>query len=128
MKKKVYLVWGMYIGDTDNYGSDNYGSDKLNDVWHMGLFADYEKAIKVAEGLEKVEKHFLLFYEVIDKAFEMLKNGKEPDEVIEKIKENYRNEDGSYDDHHVRETDGCNNYQFEVYPLSLPEKKILTNE
>ena len=128
MKKKVYLVWGMYIGDTDNYGSDNYGSDKLNDVWHMGLFADYEKAIKVAEGLEKVEKHFLLFYEVIDNAFEMLKNGKEPDEVIEKIKEDYRNEDGSYDDYHVRETAGYNNYQFEVYPLSLPENRVMTNE
>ena len=113
----------MYIDD-----SDNYGSDKLNDVWHMGLFADYEKAIKVAEGLEKVEKHFLLFYEVIDNAFEMLKNGKEPDEVIEKIKEDYRNEDGSYDDYHVRETAGCNNYQFEVYPLSLPENRVMTNE
>ena len=123
MKKKVYLVWGMYIDD-----SDNYGSDKLNDVWHMGLFADYEKAIKVAEGLEKVEKHFYLFYEVIDNAFEMLKNGKEPDEVIEKIKEDYRNEDGSYDDYHVRETAGYNNYQFEVCPLTLPEKKVMTNE
>ena len=106
MKKKVYLVWGMYIDD-----SDNYGSDKLNDVWHMGLFADYEKAIKVAEGLEKVEKHFLLFYE-----------------VIEKIKEDYRNEDGSYDDYHVRETAGYNNYQFEVYPLTLPENRVMTNE
>ena len=59
MKKKVYLVWGMYIGD-----SANYGSDQLNDVWHMGLFADYDKAVKVAEGLEKVEKHFWSFYDI----------------------------------------------------------------
>ena len=123
MKKKVYLVWGMHIGD-----SDNYGSDQLNNVWHMGLLADYEKAIKVAEGLEKVEKHFIFFYKVIDNAFEMLKNVKEPDEVIEKIKENYRNEDGSYDYYYVRETAGCNNYQFEVYPLSLPENRVMTNE
>ena len=124
MKKKVYLVWGMYIGN-----SENYGSDKLYDVLHMyELFTDYEKAIKVAEGLEKVEKHFLLFYEVIDDAFEMLKNGKEPDEVIEKIKEDYRNEDGSYDDYYVRETAGENYYNFDVCPLSLPEKKVMTNE
>ena len=124
MKKKVYLVWGMYIGN-----SENYGSDKLYDVLHMHeLFTDYEKAIKVAEGLEKVEKHFLLFYEVIDDAFEMLKNGKEPDEVIEKIKEDYRNEDGSYDDYYVRETAGENYYNFDVHPLTLPEKKVMTNE
>lgn len=124
MKKKVYLVWGMYIGN-----SENYGSDKLYDVLHMyELFTDYEKAIKVAEGLEKVEKHFLLFYDAIDDAFEMLKNGKEPDEVIEKIKEDYRNEDGSYDDYYVRETAGENYYNFDVYPLSLPEKKVMTNE
>jgi len=123
MNKKVYLVWGMYIDD-----SDNYGSEKLNDVWHMGLFADYEKAIKVAEGLEKVEKHFWNFYEIIDSAFEMLKNGKEPDEVIEKIKEDYRNEDGSYDDDYVRDSDGYNCYRFEVCTLTLPEKRVMNNE
>ena len=124
MKKKVYLVWGMYIGD-----SVNYGSDKLYDVLHMyELFTDYEKAIKVAEGLKKVEKYFPLFYKVIDDAFEMLKNGKEPDEVIEKIKEDYRNEDGSYDNYYVRETAGENYYNFDVSPLTLPEKKIMTNE
>ena len=88
MKKKVYLVWGMYIED-----SDNYGSDKLNDVWHMGLFTDYDKAVKVAKGLEKVEKHFWSFYDIIDNAFEMLKNGKEPDEVIEKISDEKKSAD-----------------------------------
>jgi len=123
MNKKVYLVWGMYIDD-----SDNYGSEKLNDVWHMDLFTDYEKAIKVAENLEKVEKHFWSFYEIIDSAFEMLKNGKEPDEVIEKIKEDYRNEDGSYDDDYVRETAGNNYYRFEVCTLTLPEKRVMDNE
>lgn len=123
MNKKVYLVWGMYIDS-----SDNYGSDKLNDVWHMDLFTDYEKALKVAEGLEKVEKHFWSFYEIIDDAFEMLKNGKEPDEVIEKIKEDYRNEDGSYNDYYVRQIAGYNNYQFEVCTLTLPEKRVMNNE
>lgn len=123
MKKKVYLVWGMYIDD-----SDNYGSEKLNDVWHMDLFTDYEKAFEVAEGLEKVERHFWSFCEIIDNAFEMLKNGKEPDEVVEKIKEDYRNEDGSYNDYYVRETAGGNNYRFEVCPLTLPEKRVMNNE
>lgn len=123
MNKKVYLVWGMYIDS-----SDNYGSDKLNDVWHMDLFTDYEKALKVAEGLEKVEKHFWSFYEIIEDAFEMLKNGKEPDEVIEKIKEDCRNEDGSYNDYYVRQIAGYNNYQFEVCTLTLPEKKVMNNE
>lgn len=123
MNKKVYLVWGMYIDD-----SGNYGSDKLNDVWHMDLFTDYKKALKVAEGLEKVERHFWSFCEIIDNAFEMLKNGKEPDEVVEKIKEDYRNEDGSYDDDYVRETAGGNNYQFEVCPLILPERRVMNNE
>lgn len=123
MNKKVYLVWGMYIDD-----SSNYGSDKLNDVWHMDLFTDYKKALKVAEGLEKVERHFWSFCEIIDNAFEMLKNGKEPDEVVEKIKEDYRNEDGSYNDYYVRETAGGNNYQFEVCPLILPERRVMNNE
>ena len=124
MKKKVYLVWGMYIDD-----SDNYGSDKFNDVWHMGLFTDYDKAIKVAEGLEKVEKHFWSFYDIIDNAFVMLSNGKEPDEVVEKIKEHYRIKDnGSHYEYYLRESPGENYYQFEVCPLTLPENRIMTNE
>ena len=124
MNKKVYLVWGMYIDD-----SDNYGSDKLNDVWHMGLFTDYDKAVKVAEGLKKVEKHFWSFYDIIDNAFVMLSDGKEPDEVAEKLKEYYRTKDrGSHYGYYVREMAGYNNYQFEVCPLSLPEMRVMINE
>lgn len=124
MKKKVYLVWGMYIDD-----SDNYGSDKLNDVWHMGLFTDYDKAVKVAEGLEKVEKHFWSFCDIIDNAFVMLSDGKEPDEVAKKIKEYYRTKNhGSHYSYYVRELPGRNYYQFEVCPLTLPENRIMTNE
>ena len=124
MKKKVYLVWGMYIDD-----SDNYGSDKLNDVWHMGLFTDYDKAVKVAKGLEKVEKHFWGFYDILDNAFVMLSDGKEPDEVAEKIKKYYRTKDrGSHYAYYVRELPGRNYYQFEVCPLTFPENRIMTNE
>lgn len=124
MKKKVYLVWGMYIDD-----SDNYGSDKLNDVWHMGLFTDYDKAVKVAEGLEKVEKHFWSFCDIIDNAFVMLSDGKEPDEIAKKIKEYYRTKNhGSHYSYYVRELPGRNYYQFEVCPLTLPENRIMTNE
>lgn len=124
MKKKVYLVWGMYIDD-----SDNYGSDKLNDVWHMGLFTDYDKAVKVAEGLEKVEKHFWSFCDIIDNAFVMLSDGKKPDEVAKKIKEYYRTKNhGSHYSYYVRELPGRNYYQFEVCPLTLPENRIMTNE
>ena len=124
MKKKVYLVWGMYIDD-----SDNYGSDKLNDVWHMGLFTDYDKAVKVAKGLEKVEKHFWNFYDIIDNAFVMLSDGKEPDEVAEKIKKYYRTKDrGSHYGYYVRELPGRNYFNFVACPLTFPENRIMTNE
>lgn len=124
MKKKVYLVWGMYIGD-----SDSYGSDKLYDVLHMyELLTDYEKAIKLARELEEVERHFYEFYEIADDAFAMLKDGKKPHKVIEEIKELYRNANGFFDSCYVRESAGENYYKFDVYTLSFPIKKVMTNE
>lgn len=124
MKKKVYLVWGMYIGD-----SDNEGSDKFDDIFHTeDIFTDYEKACKVARGLEEVERHFWSFFEIIDDAFVMLKDGEKPYEVIEKIKEDYRNVNGFFDSYYVREEPGNNYYQFEVCSLSLPENRVMTNE
>lgn len=116
--KNYYAVWGMYLES-----EEVYGTDKMYDVYHLALFKDLKTAQDFKEKITYVETYFKYFYEMIDKACELLLAGYDKYATIEKLKE-YMGNDSDY----CCEESHDNFWGFSVDRMTFYDNIILENE